>query len=73
MLICGKRLKTSIGFDASSSKRHSGTLITFNGKREDLLQRQFYPISWDSNRINEGTAQYKGFEFAIGYDKPSGK
>lgn len=71
-----KAQKTSIGFDARLFKTAlSISFDYFNEKREDLLTTAILPniLGQATVSTNEGTAQYKGYEFALGYDKTFGK
>lgn len=71
-----KGKKTTLGFDARLFKSaFSASFDYFNERREDLLTSAILPniLGQTTINVNEGIAEYKGFEFTLGYDKTFGK
>jgi TonB-linked SusC/RagA family outer membrane protein len=71
-----KAVKISAGFDAKFLNQ-SITLSAdyFNENRTDLLTTALLPniLGQNTVSVNEGEAQYKGYEATLGYDKTFGK
>lgn len=71
-----KAQKTSIGFDGKFLKQAlSASFDYFYEKRSDLLTTAILPniLGQATVNVNDGVAQNKGFEFALGYDKTYGR
>jgi len=71
-----KATKASLGFDAKLLKQSVAVSFDyFYEKRKDLLTTALLPniLGQSTVSVNDGIANYKGFETAIGYNKTFGK
>lgn len=71
-----KAVKSSVGFDAKFFNRSLGVSFDyFHENRKDLLTTALLPniLGQNTVNVNEGEAQYKGFEFSLDYKKKIGQ
>jgi len=71
-----KAKKTSIGFDTRMFKKALfASFDCFSEQRTDLLTTAILPniLGQSTVSVNDGIAQYKGFELTVGYNKTFGK